>query len=422
MAFSKQNKIHYAWLILIGCCAMQGACLGLINNCAGLFYAPVCEELGFEMGAFTFYRMLYSVSSALTLPLAAKLLQKFDVRVTISAAVMVFGLCSVGMGTFTKLGQWYAVGILQGVASSFLCFLPAPILLTNWFHKKSGTAIGISAAFSGLVGMMGSSGLGAAIPAFGWRTCYIVVGIVCMALVLPFSIFILRYRPEDKKMKAYGASEESGKTAEIPKNAVHTPDRAEGIGDFLRQPIFYVALIAYATSAACGNLNLFLTPFGLAAGLSMAMAAALTTVSLFGNMASKLVLGKASDTFGVVGTFIASMVISCVGHLLIFTGMTGAVLAGSLFYGITLPITSVMVPLFCQLFWKGNAYGTAFSYISMAGTLLASPCNTLFGRFYDITGNYNLTIIVSFTLMAATIVIVWIAAVAGKKKAVREQR
>lgn len=416
MAFSKQNKIHYAWLVLIGCCAMQGACLGLINNCAGLFYAPVCEELGFEMGAFTFYRMLYSISSALTLPLAAKLLQKFDVRVTISAAVIVFGLCNVGMGTFTKLGQWYAAGILQGIASSFLCFLPAPILLTNWFHKKSGTAIGISAAFSGLVGMMGSSGLGAAIPAFGWRTSYIVVGIVCMALVLPFSVFVLRYRPEDKNMKAYGALEETGRTAQIPGTTVLTPDRSVGVGDFLKQPIFYVALIAYATSTASGNLNLFLTPFGLAAGLSMTMAAALTTVSLFGNMASKLVLGKASDTFGVVGTFLASMAISCAGHLLIFTGMTGAVLAGSLFYGITLPITSVMLPLFCQLFWKGNTYGTAFSYISMAGTLLAAPCNTLFGRFYDITGNYNLTIIVSFTLMAATIVIVWIAAVAGKRK------
>ena len=59
-----RKKIHYAWFILAGCCIMQGASLGLINNCSGVFYSPVCQDLGFEMGKFTFYRMLYSISSA----------------------------------------------------------------------------------------------------------------------------------------------------------------------------------------------------------------------------------------------------------------------------------------------------------------------------------------------------------------------
>jgi len=33
----KNTKFHYAWLILITCCMMQGAGLGLISNCAGVF-------------------------------------------------------------------------------------------------------------------------------------------------------------------------------------------------------------------------------------------------------------------------------------------------------------------------------------------------------------------------------------------------
>ena len=32
-----RKKIHYAWFILAGCCIMQGAGLGLINNCSGVF-------------------------------------------------------------------------------------------------------------------------------------------------------------------------------------------------------------------------------------------------------------------------------------------------------------------------------------------------------------------------------------------------
>ena len=57
-----RKKIHYAWFHPAGCCIMQGASLGLINNCSGVFYSPVCQDLGFEMGKFTLYRMLYSIS------------------------------------------------------------------------------------------------------------------------------------------------------------------------------------------------------------------------------------------------------------------------------------------------------------------------------------------------------------------------
>ena len=82
---------------------------------------------------------------------------------------------------------------------------PGAIILGNWFKKKTGMAVGISAAFSGLVGMIGSSFLGMAIPAFGWRVSYVAVGIVSTALVLPISLFILRYKPEEMGLLPYGA-------------------------------------------------------------------------------------------------------------------------------------------------------------------------------------------------------------------------
>ena len=201
----KKNRLHYAWFILAGCCILQGATLGLINNCAGVFYSPICKELGFELGKLTLYRMLYCISSALALPFVAKSFRKHDVRIVISIAAVVYGVCAVLMGTFRELWQWHVTGIIQGIASSFVCMIPAPIILGNWFKKKTGTAVGISAAFSGLVGMIGSSCLGMAIPAFGWRMSYVAVGIVSIALVLPISLFILRYKPEEMGLLPYGA-------------------------------------------------------------------------------------------------------------------------------------------------------------------------------------------------------------------------
>lgn len=411
----KKQKMHYAWLILIACCMMQGAGLGLISNCAGVFYSPVCSDLGFEMGRFTLYRTLFTVSQALMMPFVAKSFRKYDVRVIVSAAAVFMGGISIMMGSFTELWQWYVFGIIQGFASSFISMIPAPILIGNWFYKQTGTAVGIAAAFSGLVGMMGSSGLGILIPAVGWQTSYVVIGIVVMVLILPFSLFVLRYKPEDKGMLPYGVEgvrAASGRTAKS--SSLETKEKLSG---FIRQPIFVISLVSYACCIISSYLNAFLTSCGLEVGMTMGMAATLTSLALCGNMTTKLFLGKFCDSFGVIKVFVISILIAIAGHVLILMGIPSGMMAGSLLYGITMPLSTVLLPLFCRLFWQGDTYGAAYSYVSMFGMLLAAPFNTWFGTFYDMTGSYDLTIGVSAFCIVIVLALVIMAGKSLRKSA-----
>ncbi len=409
---TKKQSMHYAWLILIACCMMQGAGLGLISNCAGVFFSPVCNDLGFEMGKFTLFRTLFTMAQALTLPYVAKLFRKYDVRVIISAATVIMGGISILQGTFTSLWQFYVFGIIQGCAAAFIGVIPAPILLGNWFYKNTGTAVGISAAFSGLVGMIGSSALGVLIPAYGWRTSYMIIGVAAMVLILPFSLFILRYKPEDKGMLPYGADENY-----VAKTDAKGAAKKEKFGDFAKQPIFYISLTAYACSIISSYLNSFLPSCGLEAGLPMATAALLTSLALCGNMTTKLFLGKLCDSFGVIKIFIISILIAIAGHGLIFLGSTAPMMAGALLYGITMPLSTVLMPLFCRLFWKGDTYASAYSYVSMFGMLISAPFNTLFGTMYDMTGNYNMTIISSTAFVGVVLVMVILPKFVVKKEA-----
>ena len=404
--------MHYAWLILIACCMMQGAGLGLISNCAGVFFSPVCNDLGFEMGKFTLFRTLFTMAQALTLPYVAKLFRKYDVRVIISAATVIMGGISILQGTFTSLWQFYVFGIIQGCAAAFIGVIPAPILLGNWFYKNTGTAVGISAAFSGLVGMIGSSALGVLIPAYGWRTSYMIIGVAAMVLILPFSLFILRYKPEDKGMLPYGADENY-----VSKTDAKAAAKKEKFSDFAKQPIFYISLTAYACSIISSYLNSFLPSCGLEAGLPMATAALLTSLALCGNMTTKLFLGKLCDSYGVIKIFVISIVVAIIGHGLIFIGSTAPMMAGALLYGITMPLSTVLMPLFCRLFWKGDTYASAYSYVSMFGMLISAPFNTLFGTMYDMTGNYDLTIISSTAFVVVVLVMVILPKFVVKKEA-----
>ena len=409
---TKKQSMHYAWLILIACCMMQGAGLGLISNCAGVFFSPVCNDLGFEMGKFTLFRTLFTMAQALTLPYVAKLFRKYDVRVIISAATVIMGGISILQGTFTSLWQFYVFGIIQGCAAAFIGVIPAPILLGNWFYKNTGTAVGISAAFSGLVGMIGSSALGVLIPAYGWRTSYMIIGVAAMVLILPFSLFILRYKPEDKGMLPYGADENY-----VSKTDAKVAAKKEKFSDFAKQPIFYISLTAYACSIISSYLNSFLPSCGLEAGLPMATAALLTSLALCGNMTTKLFLGKLCDSYGVIKIFVLSIVVAIVGHGLIFIGSTAPMMAGALLYGITMPLSTVLMPLFCRLFWKGDTYASAYSYVSMFGMLISAPFNTLFGTMYDMTGNYDLTIISSTAFVVVVLVMVILPKFVVKREA-----
>lgn len=414
---AKKQKIHYAWLILITCCMMQGAGLGLVSNCAGVFFSPVCSDLGFEMGKFTLYRTLFTISQAITMPFVAKLFGKLDVRMIVSAAAVVLGAVSIFMGSFNELWQFYVFGIIQGCAASFIGVIPAPILLGNWFYKNTGMAVGISAAFSGLVGMLGSSALGVLIPAYGWRSSYVIMGVAVIVLILPFSMFVLRYRPEDKGMLPYGADDSYEKLAGEKGPSV----KKEKFSDFAKQPIFYISLTAYACSIISSYLNSFLTSCGLEAGLPMATAAMLTTMALCGNMTTKLFLGKFCDSFGVIRVFVISIVIALAGHVMIFMGTLASMMAGSMLYGITMPLSTVLMPLFCRLFWKGDTYASAYSYVSMFGMLLSAPFNTWFGTMYDMTGSYDLTIISSAVFVVVVLIMVLLPELMLKKSVSQAQ-
>jgi len=338
------------------------------------------------------------------IPFVAKAFRKYDVRLLVSAAAIVMGGSNILMSTFNELWQFYLFGTLQGCAAAFIGMIPAPILLGNWFYKSTGTAVGISAACAGLVGMLGSSALGTLIPMLGWRTCYLIIGSAMAGLVLPFSIFILRYKPEDLGMLPYGADE-----TYVPVKPAKGPAKKESLGYFIKQPLFLISLTAYTCAIISSFLNQYLPSIGKFSGMEFAAAATLTSLALFTNMATKLFLGKLCDSYGIIKMFIISTLIALFGHILIFLRTPATLTAGSFIYGITMPLSTVMMPLFCRLFWKGDTYGSGYSYVSMLGLLISAPFITIFGTMYDMTGNYTLTITSATAAIIAVLAMVVLA-------------
>lgn len=102
-----KGKIHYAWFILAACCLLQTAILGIVQNCRGIFYDPVCSDLGLETSAFTLYSLFHGAASFLSMPLTTRFLDRVHPRIALLVTLTLFCGSTALMGSVSTLPAFY---------------------------------------------------------------------------------------------------------------------------------------------------------------------------------------------------------------------------------------------------------------------------------------------------------------------------
>ncbi|WP_158542226.1 MFS transporter [Pedobacter chinensis] len=230
---AKSSKFHYGYVIVFCCCLIMGINIGLVMSCAGIFYKPVSTELGVSVGDFGLYMTFVYLFSTLMLSVAGKLMDRYSARwlLTISSAVL--GLVLLAMSRFDAVWHFYVAGAVIGLTLAFLLYLSYPTMVNRWFNSNVGFFIGLCSAASGIGGVIFNPFGGYLIANYGWRTTYLIFGMIVLIVVTPLLALLLRNYPADKGQKAFGE-----KQSETVKSGVdHT--------SAIKSPVFY-ALIVFA--------------------------------------------------------------------------------------------------------------------------------------------------------------------------------
>src|SRR6516165_4806440 len=118
------------------------------------------------------------------------IVDRFGPRRLMLAGILMAGVALIGLGSMSSLWMFYAFYLIN--ALGYVCGGPLPnqILLSQWFDRSRGKAMGF--AYLGIgVG-------GAAVPlisyrlsqAFGWRTALQALGVLIIVLSLPMVLLI----------------------------------------------------------------------------------------------------------------------------------------------------------------------------------------------------------------------------------------
>lgn len=387
-------KLAYPWLM--AACAMLAMLIsnGLTLTGLSVFDGSLLKEFGFSLGALKFRDLITLVLTGLVAPFIGILIDRVGVRVLLIAGSILLGLAYLGYSRVTALWQIYAIHVVFAAVLVATGLNVAVILVSQWFVKHRGTAIGIALVGGSLSGVIFAKLNVALLQDFGWRASFEWLALAPLTLLL--ATLALVRSPAEKGMVPLGMGDSVEEVAASTRGdlsyaqALHT------------RTFWALALTAgmtfYCTLAAVAHL------IGYMIDLNYDLARASDGLALFFGMV-------------VLGNFLFGLVADHINQKMVFLANQAVMLAGALILA-SLSVTYVWygIGLF-GLGWGGmytllqlqavNSFG-----ISAAGKILGTITVLdatggglgiwLTGVFHDRTGNYGLGFTICATLIALT--------------------
>ncbi len=385
------KKIHRAWIILIGCCFLQAGGTGAILLSAGVFYVPICNELGFARSEISLWMTAYFIATIPAMPIAGKILTRFNVTVPMSVSIVVIAAAIAAMSTYTEIWQWIVSGAIVGAFGALVLMMPSAVMIGNWFASKSGLAMGLSACASALAGAFLSPMYHTVIETAGWRNAYLVEALIVVVLCLPWALFVFKLRPEDKGARPYGidryvAKRESAKEAgkNVPETREIPYKRALFSVSFAMLFVFG-CLSAFIGSGYDGHMPGIAISFGFDPAVGALMLSALQ----LGSFADKLLMGWLNDAVGVQRTIY-------IEFLLVILGVAGIMLVRNetlllvcaFLFGVQDSLISVSVPLLVRQMFGVQNYVQLYAWLRVGVGIFGSFASVVVGLCFDLTGSF----------------------------------
>jgi MFS family permease len=192
---ARKPRIFYGYWILLASFLSLSISTGCGAFTFSLFVNPLQEELGWNRGetmaAFTLSFLVLGIAS----PFIGRLVDRYEPRIVISAGALIAGAGFYLLSEVESLHQFYLAYTIIGAGVAASAQIPTTSVVSNWFNKRRGLAIGILSMGVGAGGFALVPLIGIyLIPNFGWRTAYFFQAIIFWTLI-PLALLVIKTRP-----------------------------------------------------------------------------------------------------------------------------------------------------------------------------------------------------------------------------------
>jgi sugar phosphate permease len=198
---------HYGWVVLATTLAALVTTAGF-RSAVGVLVDPLHEEFGWSTASISVAAGLNLVVYGFGSVFAAGLYERFGLRSCIVAALALIAAGSLLTLTMNAVWQFALLwGLVNGLATGAVGVTLAAVVASRWFVERRGLATGILTAANATGQLVFLPALAFVTSTLGWRWAVGGIAVVAVAVVLPLVALLLRDRPADVGLAAYGATE-----------------------------------------------------------------------------------------------------------------------------------------------------------------------------------------------------------------------
>jgi len=339
------------------------------------YYDFMVQQFGWTRGQVTSGNAL---SKLVVGPLfgffAGWMVDRFGPRRLMVAGILMAGAALVGLGSISTLGMFYFFYMLN--ALGYVCGgpLPSQVLLSRWFERSRGKAMGFAYLGIGLGGAAVPWISHTLVQHFGWQAALRTLGLLILMIALPAAL--LAKEPQHGR-KSGALAAPGGFT--------------EARGAFTTLPFFLLTLGSMfsiaAVSGAQQNLKLFLS---LDLHFAQGQAARILSLVLAFSIVGRLLMGWLADRFPKKYVMLLIYMLVAAAIPLLFAGRApGAIYVFAAVFGIGLGGDYMIVPLMTAEIFGVQLLGRLLGVILTAGSVAEALSPWLVGRLRDTTGSYS---------------------------------
>lgn len=341
------------------------------------FYDFMMKEFGYSRAEVTSGN---AVGKLLVAPLfgfiAGWLIDRYGPRRLMMLGAVFMGIAFIGLAYSGSLWLFYAFYVFNALGYVFGGPLPCQVLISRWFDKNRGKAMGIA--------YLGIGTGGAIVPLLaaelqanvGWQYALNILGVMIVLIALPMAFFI---------KDPYSA-----------KKTVKRADEAVPMKNILRNPNFY--LLAFGSMCSIGavggmgqHLKLYLRDLDYTQG----GAAQVMSIVLLSSLVGRVMMGWLADIINRKYVMILIyLIVATAISLLFLPGFAGKVYVFAVVFGIGLGGDYMIIPLMAGDLFGVKALGRTMGIILVADGMAESLFPVLVGKIYDVQGSYSVGFIV----------------------------
>ncbi len=307
--WARRLPFYYGWLLVIG--QFNAALINIGPWTFPLFAMGMEEDLGWSRSALFGSMTVRMLLGFVLMPFTSRLMdsQRWP-RVIMFGSALIFGLTLIAVSRVTSLWEFYLVyGVIGGIGAAGASGGLYQALIPKWFIRKRGRATAYGSMGSAASALLSPIYVVLFIDLFGWRTTWVLMGIIMFIIVAPFTLLVRR-APEDIGLLPDGDKPEPDDPGEeTPDGTTEQPsappqrrpraadtEHSYTVREALRYRTTYLLILAsIVTSQSTVGLGSTYFPYFIDVGVPERAAA--LAVSVYGGfaIAGRIIWGNLAD-------------------------------------------------------------------------------------------------------------------------------